>query len=157
MSFAYFALPSKVSMKTLFPEFFRKKRIEGDGDNKKSYLDVLKMQTDPLTKDAFVCYAAYDAKSMWEVHHVLKQKLSNQAWEPMGKSPSSSDTPVTMWDFYERYFVPFGNLLTDMEAVGIHVDAAGHLQAVERQAEEDKVTRTVNGTGHTGPSEFLRH
>ena len=36
----------------------------------------------------------------------------------MGNSPSSTDTPVTMWDFYERYFVPFGNLLTDMEAVG---------------------------------------
>mmetsp|Transcript_13417 Transcript_13417/g.35678 ORF Transcript_13417/g.35678 Transcript_13417/m.35678 type:complete len:818 (+) Transcript_13417:728-3181(+) len=129
---------AKVSMKTLFPEFFRKKRIEGEGSDRKSYLDVLKMQTDPLTKDAFVCYAAYDAKSTWEVHDVLKQKLSQQAWEPMGNSPSSSDTPVTMWDFYEKYFVPFGNLLTDMEAVGIHVDAAGHLQAVERQAEEDK-------------------
>ena len=109
---------AKVSMKTLFPEFFRKKRIEGEGSDRKSYLDVLKMQTDPLTRDAFVCYAAYDAKSTWEVHDVLKQKLSNQAWEPMGNSPSSSDTPVTMWDFYERYFVPFGNLLTDMEAVG---------------------------------------
>ena len=109
---------AKVSMKTLFPEFFRKKRVEGEGSDKKSYLDVLKMQTDPLTRDAFVCYAAYDAKSTWEVHDVLKQKLSQQAWEPMGNSPSSSDTPVTMWDFYERYFVPFGNLLTDMEAVG---------------------------------------
>ena len=82
---------------------------------------------------------------------------------------------MTMWDFYERYFVPFGNLLTEwrpsgprrsvfnilerdavaamasisrrlrvsrddtsMGRGGIHVDAAGHLQAVERQAEEDK-------------------
>ena len=63
-------------MKTLFPEFFRKKRVEGEGSDKKSYLDVLKMQTDPLTRDAFVCYAAYDAKSTWEVHDVLKQKLS---------------------------------------------------------------------------------
>jgi DNA polymerase-1 len=34
---------AKVSMKTLFPEFFRKKRIEGEGSDKKSYLDVLKM------------------------------------------------------------------------------------------------------------------
>ena len=53
---------AKVSMKTLFPEFFRKKRVEGEGSDKKSYLDVLKMQTDPLTRDA-VCDAMLHDRS----------------------------------------------------------------------------------------------
>ena len=74
-------------MKTLFPEFFRKKRVEGEGSDKKSYLDVLKMQTDPLTRDAFVCYAAYDAKSTWEVHDVLKQNSVNRPGSPWGTVP----------------------------------------------------------------------
>lgn len=130
---------AKVSMKTLFPEFFRKKRIEGEGTSRKSYLDVLGMQTDPLTRDSFICYAAYDAKCTWEVHDVLRVKLMNQGWEPMANGVKDKDTPVTMWDFYERYFVPFGGLLTDMEAAGIYVDAKGHLQAVEKAAEKDKV------------------
>jgi len=136
---------AKVSMKALFPEFFRKTafadRANGSAsrDAARRGLDILRMQTDDATRDAFVCYAAYDAKSTWQVHDVLRRRLERQAWDPMTDDPPRSpETPKTMWDFYERYFVPFGKVLTDMEAAGIYVDAASHLADVEKAATADK-------------------
>ncbi|KAK7242157.1 DNA polymerase theta [Aureococcus anophagefferens] len=136
---------AKVSMKALFPEFFRKTafadRAQGSAsrDAARRGLDILRMQTDDATRDAFVCYAAYDAKSTWQVHDALRRRLERQAWAPMTDDPPRSpETPKTMWDFYERYFVPFGKVLTDMEAAGIYVDAASHLTDVEKAATADK-------------------
>ncbi|KAH8079485.1 hypothetical protein JL720_9226 [Aureococcus anophagefferens] len=136
---------AKVSMKALFPEFFRKTafadRANGSAsrDSARRGLDILRMQTDDATRDAFVCYAAYDAKSTWQVHDALRRRLERQAWAPMTDDPPRSpETPKTMWDFYERYFVPFGKVLTDMEAAGIYVDAASHLTDVEKAATADK-------------------
>ena len=44
---------------------------------------------------------------------------------------TASGEASTMWEFYQRYYVPFGELLTDMEREGIYVDAKGHLKTVE--------------------------
>lgn len=43
----------------------------------------------------------------------------------------------TMWDVYRHTWLPFGGLLTDMEAVGMAVDRA-HLAAAQQQAEADQ-------------------
>lgn len=43
----------------------------------------------------------------------------------------------TMWDVYRRTWLPFGGLLTDMEAVGMAVDRQ-HLADAQRQAETDQ-------------------
>jgi DNA polymerase I-like protein with 3'-5' exonuclease and polymerase domains len=43
----------------------------------------------------------------------------------------------SMWDVYRHTWLPFGGLLTDMEAVGMAVDRA-HLAAAQRQAEADQ-------------------
>lgn len=42
-----------------------------------------------------------------------------------------------MWDVYRHTWLPFGGLLTDMEAVGMAVDRA-HLAAAQQQAEADQ-------------------
>ena len=42
-----------------------------------------------------------------------------------------------MWDVYCRTWLPFGGLLTDMEAVGMAVDRP-HLAAAQQQAEADQ-------------------
>ena len=87
---------AKVSMKALFPEFFRKTafadRAEGSAsrDAARRGLDILRMQTDDATRDAFVCYAAYDAKSTWQVHDALRRRLERQAWDPMTDDPPRS-------------------------------------------------------------------
>ena len=43
----------------------------------------------------------------------------------------------TMYDFYVKYWVPFGELLTDMERNGIKVSAREMLPEAERRAKED--------------------
>ena len=42
-----------------------------------------------------------------------------------------------MWDVYRHTWLPFGALLTDMEAVGMAVDRP-HLVAAQQQAEADQ-------------------
>jgi DNA polymerase I-like protein with 3'-5' exonuclease and polymerase domains len=42
-----------------------------------------------------------------------------------------------MWDVYCHTWLPFGGLLTDMEAVGMAVDRQ-HLAAAQQQAETDQ-------------------
>jgi hypothetical protein len=36
--------------------------------------------------------------------------------------PSASGEHYSMWDMYQRYWQPFGELLTDMEREGMLVD-----------------------------------
>jgi DNA polymerase-1 len=55
--------------------------------------------------------------------------------------PTPSPPPApgrSMWDFYLRYWLPFGEMLCDMETNGIWVDAKEFLPKVEIRAEEDK-------------------
>ena len=43
-----------------------------------------------------------------------------------------------MLDFYERYLVPFAEMLTDMERRGIYVARETYLPSLQIQAERDK-------------------
>lgn len=45
------------------------------------------------------------SQATWLVHRALMQKLREMKWKD----------DLTMLDFYEMYYVPFGELLTDME------------------------------------------
>jgi DNA polymerase-1 len=79
---------------------------------------------------------------------VLEQRLRRVEWlppdpRPDGSLPSPEDNEIpapgkSMYDFYTRYWRPFGELLCDMESAGIFVHASTHLPIVEKQAEEDK-------------------
>ena len=44
-------------------------------------------------------------QATWLVHRALMQKLKEMPWKD----------GMTMLDFYHKYYVPFGELLTDME------------------------------------------
>jgi len=52
-------------------------------------------------------------------------------------SPQAGIRLASMWDVYCHTWLPFGGLLTDMEAVGMAVDRA-HLAAAQQQAEGDQ-------------------
>jgi len=41
-----------------------------------------------------------------------------------------------MWDFYQQCWLPFGEVLTDMEREGMHVDV-DHMIAIEIKAKQD--------------------
>lgn len=79
---------------------------------------------------------------------------------PTCGSPPRTPTPQggirlsSMWDVYCHTWLPFGGLLTDMEAVGMAVDRA-HLAAAQQQAEGDQREaqdrfRCVGGKGGAG-------
>lgn len=52
-----------------------------------------------------VAKSCFRSQATWLVHRALMQKLREMKWKD----------DLTMLDFYERYYVPFGELLTDME------------------------------------------
>ena len=51
-----------------------------------------------------------------------------------------------MHDYYSHYLAPFGELLTDMESIGIKVDTQNHLKKAEQLAriERDKMLDMFN-------------
>ncbi|CAM9650070.1 unnamed protein product, partial [Sphacelaria rigidula] len=63
------------------------------------------IQTNPAMRPAFIKYSAYDAQATWMVHRSLQEELRRTPWKE----------DLNMLDFYNMYYVPFGELLTDME------------------------------------------
>ena len=57
--------------------------------------------------------------------------------EEVAAKLSVDKSKLTMWDFFNEYYVPFGELLADMEAEGVAVDCA-HLREAKVKAEEDQ-------------------
>lgn len=89
---------------------------------------LLSIQRDPATFARWVDYSTYDAESTWLLREVLQEKLSSRPWA----------AGLSLFDFYQRFFVPFAECLTDMERAGIRVDKEGILPAAERQALQDR-------------------
>lgn len=71
---------------------------------------------------------SFDAFSQatWRLWAALKAKLEATPWRGVG-----DDMRGTLWDCYERYYQPFGELLTDMERAGMLVDT-DHLAKMEQ-------------------------
>lgn len=82
----------------------------------------LRLQSSSATRSAWVDYCTYDAEATWLLYHRLAAELRRQPWDE-GRS---------MLDFYEAYYVPFGELLTRMEREGMHADAEALGRAYER-------------------------
>jgi DNA polymerase I-like protein with 3'-5' exonuclease and polymerase domains len=73
----------------------------------------------------WIDYSAMDAVITWRVRDRLQNLLEDMPWNP----------GHTMFDYYLKYWRPFGELLTDMERAGIYLDKE-HLRAVEVVAEQ---------------------
>jgi hypothetical protein len=74
-------------------------------------------------------YSVYDAQGTWLLHEELKRRLQAMEWTEDGKH---------MYDYYVKYWAPFGELLTDLERNGIKVDVAQQLPLAERRAEAER-------------------
>ena len=116
----------KIPMK----ERFGKMKIlkNGKEGKKLEVPDVLSLHRLPIFRDEWIEYSVFDAESTWHVYKKLEEKLNEMNW---GRK-------TTMFDFYNKYLVPFGELLTDIEKNGIKVDVTGHLATVEKQALRDR-------------------
>ncbi|CAM9132669.1 unnamed protein product [Ascophyllum nodosum] len=116
----------KASMKELFG--VPKLKMDGTPGSLKVLPAIDHIQTNPEMRLEFIKYSAYDAQVTWLVHRALREKLRAMDWKD----------GMSMLDFYTMYYVPFGELLTDMERTGIFVAAKDYLRDVEVQARKDK-------------------
>ena len=87
------------------------------------------------TRSLWIEYSAKDAMATWHVHNSLVRHLQNRDWIVDDKKRG------TMFDFYEQFLAPFGELLTDMEKNGIKVDKNGLLKSAEASARAEKIVR----------------
>ncbi|RZB67113.1 DNA polymerase I A, chloroplastic/mitochondrial isoform B [Glycine soja] len=122
-------LIGKVSMKTIFS----KKKLKKDGSEGKTSIiaPVEELQRDE--RIPWICYSALDASSTLKLYESLKSHLSDMPWKFDG-------VPVygkTMYDFYNEYWRPFGELLVMMESEGMLVDRA-YLESIEKVAKAEQ-------------------
>ncbi|KAL9316627.1 hypothetical protein ACSQ67_017628 [Phaseolus vulgaris] len=126
-------LIGKVSMKTIFS----KKKLKKDGSEGKTSViaPVEELQRDE--RIPWICYSALDASSTLKLYESLKGHLSGMPWKFDG-------VPVygkTMYDFYNEYWRPFGELLVMMESEGMLVDRA-YLESIEKVAKVEEEVAT---------------
>ncbi|KAK9938422.1 hypothetical protein M0R45_015163 [Rubus argutus] len=122
-------LIGKISMKTIFG----RKKVKKDGtDGKITILDPVEVLQREERKP-WICYSALDAISTLKLYESMKNQLSNRQWEIDGNpAPGKS-----MFDFYEKYWQPFGELLVKMETEGMLVDR-GYLAEIEKLAKAEQ-------------------
>jgi DNA polymerase I-like protein with 3'-5' exonuclease and polymerase domains len=120
----------KRPMKEIFGE--PKLRKDGTPGNMFIVAPVDELQRDLKFRTDWIRYSAYDAQATWLVRQAIEVYLRRMQWQ-------NKEAGRSMWDFYQLYYVPFGELLTDMERAGIYVNAADYLAGVEKQARADQV------------------
>ncbi|RVX04014.1 DNA polymerase I A, chloroplastic/mitochondrial [Vitis vinifera] len=120
-------LIGKVSMKTIFG----KKKLKKDGTEGKiitiAPVEVLQRED----RKPWISYSALDSMSTLKLYESMKNKLLNKEWLLDGARKGC------MFDFYQKYWRPFGELLVQMETEGMLVDRA-YLSKVEKVAKAEE-------------------
>ncbi|KAL4619143.1 hypothetical protein ACB092_06G058600 [Castanea dentata] len=123
-------LIGKISMKSIFG----RKKIKKDGSEGKIVtifpVEILQREE----RKPWICYSVLDAKSTLKLYESLKSQLSQMRWKLDGKTVEGKH----MFDFYEEYWRPFGELLIKMETEGMLVDRK-YLAEVEKVAKSEQV------------------
>ena len=121
--------------KTSMKELFGVAKILKDGSDSKikDIPELRKVQEGSETRERWIQYSALDAIATWHVRDELVTRLKMMPWIVEDKQKLG-----TMFEFYEEYLLPFGDLLTEMESAGIKVDTDGHLKAAEARAREER-------------------
>ncbi|KAJ7529979.1 hypothetical protein O6H91_15G073700 [Diphasiastrum complanatum] len=115
--------------KTSMKELFGRSTIKRDGTNGKlkTLRPVEELQRSAEDRPKWIDYSASDAVSTWHLWKSLQTKLKDTEWKIEGVSKGN------MYDFYQEYWQPFGELLVQMESDGMLVDC-GHLADIEKIA-----------------------
>jgi len=123
-------LCGEVAPKIAMATRFSKANVKKDGTLGKTMTlppcEVLQRQ--PETRSEWIEYSAGDAKSTWFLRNRLEEELRRWPW--------TGD--LTMYDFYLRFWLPFGETLTDMEREGIHVRRKDYMRDIAERAAKDK-------------------
>ncbi|XP_077253959.1 DNA polymerase I A, chloroplastic/mitochondrial-like [Tasmannia lanceolata] len=120
-------LIGKISMKSIFG----KKKIKKDGSEGKLITVAPVEELQRRERILWICYSALDSMSTLKLFESLKTKLMDMDWVVDGDAKRSKKG--TMYDFYEEYWRPFGEILVKMESEGMLVDRE-HLSEIEKVA-----------------------
>jgi DNA polymerase-1 len=116
-------ITGKESMKAIFGE----KKIKKDGTEGKVITVAAVEELQRTERIPWICYSALDSISTLRLWESLRAKLEERDWVFEGVKKGS------MYDFYEEYWRPFGDLLVQMESEGMLVDRK-HLSEMEKVA-----------------------
>ena len=103
--------------------------------------DVVSLQVSPETRHRWIDYSSLDAQATWLLRESLECKLRNMPVEACRYLSANKHfkTSSTMWDFYTQNWLPFGEILVDMERNGMLVDKE-QLRVAETLATEHQKT-----------------
>ncbi|GFP98123.1 DNA polymerase i b chloroplastic/mitochondrial [Phtheirospermum japonicum] len=117
----------KVSMKNIFGR--RKTKKDGTEGKLITIPPVEELQR--AERELWICYSALDSISTLKLYESLEKKLMKTPWSVDGKYKGS------MFDIYQIYLRPFGELLVDMETEGMLVDRS-YLAEIEKVAKAEQ-------------------
>jgi DNA polymerase I len=82
------------------------------------------LQESPETRAEWIDYSTLDTEATWLLRESLECKLRNMPADASQYVNEDADFPpcATMWEFYEQYWKPFGDILAGMESAGMRVD-----------------------------------
>jgi DNA polymerase I len=118
----------KVDIKETFG--FYKELKDGSQGKILVFPDIEEMHTDPKHVTSWVDYSTFDA----EITYFLRETLAKQLEELITNEENMQNLGV----LYTKYWLPFGELLTDMERAGFRIDV-DYLKEIELMAERDKI------------------
>ena len=103
--------------------------------------DVVSLQVSAETRCRWIDYSSLDAQATWLLRESLECKLRNMPVDACRYLSANADFKVcaTMWDFYTQNWLPFGEILVDMERNGMLVDKE-KLRVAETLATEHQRT-----------------
>lgn len=114
---------AKASIKSIFSKYkLRKDGTEGRTTTVDT-VDTLQRED----RDHWICYSALDSISTGRLFESLKKKLEARDWVCNGEKYGN------MFEFYQKLWRPFGELLVQMEREGMYVNCS-HLKEIENVA-----------------------
>ena len=124
-----FQKTKKVNAKETFG--FYKMLKNGEQGKILMFPDIEEMHTDARYVEKWVEYSCFDAEITYFLRETLARKLC--------QLETHEENMSNLLDLYAKYWLPFGELLTDMERNGIKVDV-NYLKQIQLTAEKDKKT-----------------
>jgi len=110
----------KIDMKTLF----QSKKILATGEEGKTYVmpEIEELHTNMSYVQNWVKYSVIDAEVTYYLRDVLQLLLKSLSTKCLTHKNPVGDKFKNNYDLYLEYWRVFGELLTDMERIGIKVD-----------------------------------
>jgi DNA polymerase-1 len=110
----------KIDMKTLFSY----KKILRTGDEGKTIImpELQELHTTPKYIKDWIKYSVIDAEATYYLRDALQIRLQSLSTKTLSHKNPINKELKNNFDIYMKYWRPFGELMTDMERVGIYID-----------------------------------